>query len=137
MTFCVYPRFLLSPEDALFCAHFVKLLHKIKVPGFLTVELIDIIVNAITGSLYCVTEDEAGNCAIFFNEIWKCANSWRYDNDAFASDLKDTVRTKNKDLGLDCAALFLIIVCFAPFPARRPTIQRVCRGTRNRGPLAD
>ncbi|KAL9187407.1 hypothetical protein ACHAXT_001510 [Thalassiosira profunda] len=90
MTFCVYPRFLLSPANALFCAYFVKILHKIKVPGFLTIELIDNIVNAVTGSLYCMTEDEAGNCSIFFNEIWKCANSWRYDNDAFASELKDT-----------------------------------------------
>ena len=91
MTFCLYPRCFLSPEDALFCAHFLKLLHKLKMPGFMTIELIDNIVNAVTGSLYCMTEDEAGNCAIFFNEIWKSANSWRYDNDAFASELKDTV----------------------------------------------
>jgi hypothetical protein len=31
------------------------------------------------------------SCSIFFNEIWKSVNSWRYDNDAFASELKDTV----------------------------------------------
>ncbi|KAL7538480.1 hypothetical protein ACHAXR_008594 [Thalassiosira sp. AJA248-18] len=90
MTFCIYPRCFLSPEDSLFCAHFVKLLHKIKVPGFLTIELIDNIVNAVIGSLYCMTEDEAGNCSIFLNEIWKSVNSWRYDNDAFASELKNT-----------------------------------------------
>lgn len=93
MTFCVYPRCFLSPEDSLFCAHFIKLLHKIRVPGFLTIELIDNIVNAVTGSLYCMTEDEAGNCSIFLNEIWKSVNCWRYDNDAFASELKDTVRS--------------------------------------------
>jgi THO complex subunit 2 len=92
MTFCIYPRCFLSPEDALFCAHFLKLLHKMKVPGFLTIELIDNIVNAVSGSLYCMTEDEAGNCSIFFHEIWKSVNSWRYDNDAFTSELKDTVR---------------------------------------------
>ena len=92
MTFCIYSRCLLSPEDSLFCAHFIKLLHQIKVPGFMTIELIDNIVNAITGSFYNMTEDEAGNCSIFFNEIWKTVNSWRYDNDTFASELKDTVR---------------------------------------------
>lgn len=92
MTFCIYPRCFLSPEDALFCAHFLKLLHKMKVPGFLTIELIDNIVNAVAGSFYCMTEDEAGNCSIFFNEIWKSVNSWRYDNDAFTTELKDTVR---------------------------------------------
>lgn len=99
MTFCIYPRCFLSPEDSLFCAHYVKILHKINVPGFLTIELIDNIVNAVTGSLYCMTEDEAGNCSIFFNEIWKSVNCWRYDNDAFALELKDTVR-------LSCATLW-------------------------------
>jgi hypothetical protein len=62
MTFCIYPRCFLSPEDSLFCAHFIKLLHKMRLPGFLTIELIDNIVNAATGSLYCMTEDEAGKC---------------------------------------------------------------------------
>eukprot|EP00956_Cyclotella_meneghiniana_P009672 scaffold13383_cov75-Cyclotella_meneghiniana.AAC.1 len=88
LTFCLYPRFLCSPEDALFCAHFVKLMHKMKVPGFSTIELIDGVVNAITGSLYAITEDEAGNAAIFLNELWKSTNLWRYDNDSFASELK-------------------------------------------------
>lgn len=90
MTFCVYPRCFLSPEDSLFCAHFIKLLHNMKVPGFLTIELIDIIVDSVIGSLFCMTEDEAGSCSIFLNEIWKSVNCWRYDNDAFASELKDT-----------------------------------------------
>jgi len=91
LTFCIYPRSLVSPEDSLFCAHFVKLMHKMKLPSFSTIELIDSIVNAVTGSFYCITEDEAGNLAIFLHEIWKSVNSWRYDNDSFASELKDTV----------------------------------------------
>ena len=93
MTFCVYPRCFLSPENSLFCAHFIMLLHKIKVPGFLTTELINNVVNVVSGSLYCMTEDEAGNCSIFLNEVWKSVNSWRYnDNDAFTSELKNTAR---------------------------------------------
>lgn len=91
LTYCVYPRFLCSPEDALFCAYFVKLMHKMKVPGFSTIEFIDGVVNAITGSLYATTEDEAGNAAIFLNELWKSTNLWRYDNDSFASELKGMV----------------------------------------------
>jgi THO complex subunit 2 len=106
LTFCIYPRFLSSPEDALFCAHFVKLMHKMKVPGLSVVELIDGIVNAVTGSLYCMTEDEAGNAAIFLNEIWKSANSWRYDNDSFATELKSTVsRLCTPCLTLNCRSL--------------------------------
>jgi len=62
------------------------------VPGFLTIELIDNVVNAVTESLYCTTEDEAGNRSIFLNEIWKSVNSSRYDNNAFASELKNTLR---------------------------------------------
>lgn len=90
MTFCVYPRCFLSPEDSLFCAHFIKLLHNSKVTGFPTIEVIDIIVDSVIGSLFCMTEDEAGSCSIFLNEIWKSVNSWRYDNDVFASELKNT-----------------------------------------------
>jgi len=91
VTFCVYPRLLLSPQDALFCAHFVKLLQKTKLPGFLTLELIDVFVDAAVAGLFCSSEDEAGNLSIFLNEIWKSVNAWRYDNDAFASELKNTV----------------------------------------------
>ena len=60
MTFCVYPRCFLSPEDSLFCAQFIKMIHSMSLPGFATIELIDNIVNSATGSLYCMTEDEAG-----------------------------------------------------------------------------
>ena len=117
MTFCIYPRCFLSPEDSLFCAQFIKVLHRMKLPGFSTIELIDNIVHAATGSLYCMTEDEAGkflqylsfarvfssyflttscflgNLAIFLNEIWKSVNSWRYNNDAFSTELKGSVST--------------------------------------------
>jgi THO complex subunit 2 len=103
LTFCIYPRFLSSPEDALFCAHFVKLMHNMKIPGLSTIELVDNIVNAATGSLYCITEDESGNLAIFLNEIWKSVNSWRYDNDSFASELKGTV-------SFTCVALFHLCI---------------------------
>ena len=58
----------------------------------MTIELIDNIINDVMVSLYCMMEDEVGNCSIFFNEIWKSVNSWRYDNDAFPSELKDMVR---------------------------------------------
>lgn len=34
-----------------------------------------------------------GNLAIFLNEIWKSANSWRYNNDAFSTELKGSVST--------------------------------------------
>mmetsp|Transcript_4637 Transcript_4637/g.7135 ORF Transcript_4637/g.7135 Transcript_4637/m.7135 type:complete len:1629 (-) Transcript_4637:94-4980(-) len=94
MTFCVYPRCFLSPEDSLFCAQFIKVLHSMKLQGFSTIELIDNIVNAAIGSLYCMTEDEAGNLAIFLNEIWKSVNSWRYNNDAFSSELKGSPGSK-------------------------------------------
>jgi len=94
MTFCVYPRCFLSSEDSLFCAQFIKVLHRMRLPGFSTIEIIDNIVNAATGSLYSMTEDEAGNLAIFFHEIWKSVNSWRYDNDAFSTELKGSPGSK-------------------------------------------
>ena len=57
----------------------------------MTLELIDVFVDAAIAGLFCSSEDEAGNLSIFLNEIWKSVNAWRYDNDAFASELKNTV----------------------------------------------
>jgi len=82
-TTCIYPRSLLSPEDAIYCARFIMLLHKMETPGFSTLQLIDVIVSAVAGALYSITENEAGCFGIFLNEVWNVVTGWRYDQDAY------------------------------------------------------
>jgi THO complex subunit 2 len=76
-----------SPEDAIYCARFIKLLHDIDTPGFPVIPLFDVIVNSVVGALYSITEDEAGCFGVFMHEIWKTISLWRYDEEAYKSHI--------------------------------------------------
>ena len=69
LTYCVYPRCILSPDDALFCCRFVNKLHWMETKGFFTLQFFDCVVNAVIGSVYCITEDEAANLGVLLEEI--------------------------------------------------------------------
>jgi THO complex subunit 2 len=88
---CLYPRCLQSADDALYCAHFVQLLHKIQTPGFHTLQLLDDIVNAMVGALYSTTEDESSCLGIFFEIIWKNICAWRYNSELYEKEVLNTV----------------------------------------------
>jgi Transcription factor/nuclear export subunit protein 2. len=88
---CIFPRCLTSPEDAIYCARFIKLLHDIDTPGFAIIPLLEVIVNAVVGALYSITEDEAGCFGVFMNEIWRTISLWRYDEEAYKSHLSPEV----------------------------------------------
>jgi THO complex subunit 2 len=81
-----------SPDDAMYCAQFVSLLHQNNTPGFSTLLYIDELVDVVAGALYCVTEGEAANMAIMLLETWKMVSRWRYDEVAFATEVADRVR---------------------------------------------
>jgi THO complex subunit 2 len=91
-TTCIYPRSLLSPEDAIYCARFIMLLHKMESPGFSTLQLIDVIVSAVVGALYSITENEAGCFGIFLNEVWNVVTGWRYDQNLYENEVSGKVR---------------------------------------------
>lgn len=91
---CVYPRCSSTPGDALYCAKFVSLLHQIETPGFSTMIFIDEFVDVIAGALYCATEDEAANLAIMLLQTWKMVSRWRYDEDAFETEVAGKVRLR-------------------------------------------
>eukprot|EP00558_Chaetoceros_sp_UNC1202_P012587 CAMPEP_0197251618 /NCGR_PEP_ID=MMETSP1429-20130617/57872_1 /TAXON_ID=49237 /ORGANISM="Chaetoceros sp., Strain UNC1202" /LENGTH=354 /DNA_ID=CAMNT_0042713751 /DNA_START=69 /DNA_END=1129 /DNA_ORIENTATION=+ len=46
-------------------------------------ELFDVIVSAVVGALYSITEDEAACLGIFLNALWKLISEWRYDEQCF------------------------------------------------------
>jgi len=84
---CIFPRCLNSPEDAIYCARFIKLLHDIDTTGFEIIPLFSVIVNAVVGALYSITEDEAGCFGVFMNEIWRIISLWRYNEEAYNSHI--------------------------------------------------
>jgi THO complex subunit 2 len=84
---CTFPRSTQSPDDALYCAHFVSQLHKMETPGFSTLHYIDELISVVSGSFFGVTEGEAANFAILLLETWNIVNKWRYEEEAFNQEV--------------------------------------------------
>jgi len=83
LSLCVYPRCMFSPEDAMFCAKFAMLLHDQETPHFPTLNYLDKLMKSIPNALFCITENEAKNLALFLKETWKTLNTWRYDEEEY------------------------------------------------------
>ena len=84
---CVFPRCMQGPDDAMYCAHFVSLLHQDETPGFSTLHYLDELFAVLSGSLFGVTEAEAANLSILLLETWKFVSRWRYDEQAFEKEV--------------------------------------------------
>ncbi len=91
VTTCIYPRCLLSPEDAMYCAQFITILHRMDTPGFYTLEILDVIMNAVVGALYSTTEEEAGCLGTFLNKLWKMIREWRYEETVYQDQVHGKV----------------------------------------------
>jgi THO complex subunit 2 len=84
---CIYPRCMQGPDDALYCFHFITLLHEKGTPGFATLHLLDAMIITLSRALYGLTEGEAANVSILLFEIWKLVSKWRYDEKAFQKEV--------------------------------------------------
>ncbi|CAB9497394.1 THO complex subunit 2 [Seminavis robusta] len=84
---CIFPRSMQGPDDAMYCAQFVSLLHKGETPGFSTLHYLDELVSVLSSSLFGVTEGEAANLSILLLETWKMVCRWRYDEKAFEDEV--------------------------------------------------
>jgi THO complex subunit 2 len=89
---CIYPRCMLSPEDATYCAQFVTVLHEMETPGFRTLQYLDGLIKSIAGTVYCVTEDEAGSLGFLVEATWKLISKWRYDEKRYKKEVAGKVR---------------------------------------------
>ena len=84
---CTSPRCTISPQDAIYSAKFVELLHEAGTPGFSTLHYFDELVSMVTGSLYRATEDEAAAIGVTLLETWKLVSHWRYDEGAYEKEV--------------------------------------------------
>jgi THO complex subunit 2 len=73
----ILPRCSWSVADALFCAKFFLLVHKIGTPNFCTAAFLQTVVELCTAFLRGCTENEATLVARFMKEIFAAANRWR------------------------------------------------------------
>jgi THO complex subunit 2 len=90
LIYCIYPRSIQSPDDAIYCARFAVGLHRLETPGFSTLHYIDELISIVAGSLFGVTEGEAAHLAILLWETWKVVNKWRYEESLFEKEVAGT-----------------------------------------------
>lgn len=83
LTYCIYPRCRLSPEDAMYCGSFIDMLHNMETPRFFTFQYLDVFIDAIVGALYCVTEDEAACIGVLLEGSLKFLSNLRYNESLF------------------------------------------------------
>ncbi|KAG7350306.1 transcription factor/nuclear export subunit protein [Nitzschia inconspicua] len=84
---CVFPRSLLSPDDAMYSAAFVFHLHKVWTPGFSTIHFLDELIALVSGAFFGLTEGEAANLAVLLWQCWKVLSKWRYDEGIFDKEV--------------------------------------------------
>jgi hypothetical protein len=87
LTHCIFPRSLLSPDDAMYSSVFVFNLHKIWTPGFSTVHFLDEMIALMTGAFFGLTEGEAANVAVLLWQCWKILSMWRYEEGVFEKEV--------------------------------------------------
>ena len=83
---CVYARCMVSPEDASYCAKFLKILVSVDTPSLPALSIYDSLVRSSAGLLYSVTEGEAGNLGIMLREVWTLLSKWRWHEKAFEEE---------------------------------------------------
>ncbi|VAH85586.1 unnamed protein product [Triticum turgidum subsp. durum] len=75
---CIYPRCVLSMQDAVYCATFVQMMHSLGTPFFNTVNHIDVFIcKTLQPMICCCTEYEAGRLGRFLHETLKMAYHWK------------------------------------------------------------
>lgn len=84
---CIYPRCMQGPDDAMYCARFISLLHETETPGFGTLHLLDVMIVTLSRALFGMTEGEAANASILLFETWTLVSKWRYSETAFQEEV--------------------------------------------------
>ncbi|CDK25319.1 unnamed protein product [Kuraishia capsulata CBS 1993] len=112
---CILPRAVHSSFDAVFAANFIFLMHKLDVPGFSTVVLLDKLFNSglLPMTLFASTALETENLGLFYSvvmsqlEIWR--DSRKYDLFALgvnsekkgSGDTKEGTETEENSMDVD------------------------------------
>ncbi|KAL4451471.1 hypothetical protein ABPG75_007133 [Micractinium tetrahymenae] len=83
--YCVMPRMLNSPADALYCARFLKKVHELDVPNFNLLTTLNYVMREFGFLVRVFTAREATNFGIFLNEVFALVERWR-QADVFARE---------------------------------------------------
>jgi len=83
---CVFPRCVQSPEDAVYCAKFIKLLHSKKTPNLSTILIYDMIIGYFGPLVFSRTEQEANHLGMFLSEVLTTLNGWAKSESVYKAE---------------------------------------------------
>ena len=85
--YCVWPRIILSPNDASFCAKFIRQLHNLGTPKFSTLGVYDNIFGKnISTAIFICTQREAENYGRFLAEVLTDLHAWHADKKKYEAE---------------------------------------------------
>ncbi|XP_068267883.1 THO complex subunit 2 isoform X1 [Nyctibius grandis] len=76
---CIFPRCIFSAIDAVYCAHFVELVHQQKTPNFSTLLCYDRVFSDIIYTVASCTENEASRYGRFLCYMLETVTRWHSD----------------------------------------------------------
>ncbi|KAJ1652737.1 THO2 plays a role in transcriptional elongation, partial [Dispira simplex] len=82
--YCLYPRIFYSPNDAVYCAKWIQLLHTWNTPSFYSLVMYDQLFIDITGIVFSRTEMEAHCYGEFLSTCLQRLTEWFLDESLFA-----------------------------------------------------
>src|SRR5690348_9148362 len=86
LQYCIFPRCVYSSTDAIYCAKFIHLLHKIGTPCFSTLQYYDKVLRDITLALFCCTENEASRLGRFLYETLSLLAHWKSNEEIYEKE---------------------------------------------------
>lgn len=84
--FCVLPRALFSPSDAIYAAKFLHSLHMLGAPNYSSLSCYDRIINGVAAQLAILTEKEAHCYGRFLNEVLALLARWHGSKEFYEAE---------------------------------------------------
>jgi len=78
--YCLYPRLMFSPADAVYSIKFLKILVDLRVPKINVLNIFAQIMKGIIPTIHCCTNNESENLGVFFMEWFNMIDRWTRDN---------------------------------------------------------
>uniref|UniRef100_A0A3Q3KHK3 THO complex subunit 2 n=1 Tax=Monopterus albus TaxID=43700 RepID=A0A3Q3KHK3_MONAL len=83
---CLFPRCIFSSIDAVYCAHFVELVHQQKTPNFCTLLCYDRVFSAIIYTVASCTENESHRYGRFLCCMLETVTRWHSDRSVYEKE---------------------------------------------------
>uniref|UniRef100_A0A8C3HKT8 THO complex subunit 2 n=1 Tax=Chrysemys picta bellii TaxID=8478 RepID=A0A8C3HKT8_CHRPI len=83
---CIFPRCIFSAIDAVYCAHFVELVHQQKTPNFSTLLCYDRVFSDIIYTVASCTENEASRYGRFLCCMLETVTRWHSDRNIYEKE---------------------------------------------------